>query len=109
MLALMQLGWGLTARNLAVSAASEGARRAALAGAELESGAARTRELLAGTPLVPAGSEVLAQTIPGESGWPTVRIEVRGSLPVLGPWGPAGTLHVAGHAPVEPELPGGVP
>ena len=103
LLALFQLGWALNARNVAVSAAGEGARRAALAGAHVDDGRARTERVLDASPLSPSDVRVTAAVADDPDGrGRVVLVEVEGPLPVLGTWGPAGTLRASGQATAEP-------
>lgn len=103
LLALFQLGWALGARNVAVAAAGEGARRAALAGAHVDDGRARAERVLRASPLAPSDVEVTARVADDADGrGRVVHVEVEGPLPILGAWGPAGMLHVSGHAMAEP-------
>lgn len=93
-LGLLQLAFALHTRNVAVDAASEGARRASLLGATLAEGADRTSQLL-NTAL---GSDVSRDVRVFETavdGQPVVRVEVDATLPLLGPFGFANTLHVS--------------
>lgn len=96
-LALLQLGFALHVRNLATDAAGEGARRAALFGASEADGVARTLDLL-------AQAGISAQVTPGVGGYAgreVVTMTVSTSLPILGPWGPSGSLEVVGRAVKE--------
>jgi len=100
MLALVQLGMALHIRNSLVSAAAEGARYAASADREPADGADYARTLI-------------EQTLPGEfagdiyagyedvEGVPTIVVEVRAELPIVGWVGPADALVVQGHAMEE--------
>ena len=99
-LALIQLGVALHMRNTLIAAAAEGARYAAAENREPTEGAEYTTDLI-------------QQTLPGRfagevsagyedvDGVPTVVVEVRTQLPVLGWLGPAESLVVRGHAMEE--------
>ncbi|WP_371163766.1 TadE/TadG family type IV pilus assembly protein [Buchananella felis] len=96
-LALLQLGFALHVRNLATDAAGEGARRAALFGASEADGVARTTDLL-------QQSGINGWVTPGVgnyAGRDVVTMTVTTSLPILGPWGPSGSLVVVGRAVKE--------
>lgn len=96
-LALLQLAYALHIRNVTVDAASEGARRAALAYSTLEDGAERTRTLIASA----LGDSTSAQIEVSQrvvSGHRQVTVTVVGAVPVLGPWGLPGTLQVKAHS-----------
>ena len=99
-LALVQLGVALHIRNSLVSAAAEGARYAASSDRDPADGADYARSLI-------------EQTLPGEfagdisagyedvEGVPTIVVEVRTELPLVGWIGPADALVVQGHAMEE--------
>lgn len=96
-LALVQLGLTLHVRNTLVAAAAEGARYGANADRTPEDGADRTREVIA---------ESLSQRFVGEvtagyadlDGVPTIYVEVRTTLPLVGWLGPPRALVARGHA-----------
>lgn len=96
-LGVVQLGLALHVRTTLVAAAAEGARYAANADRDPAEGAERTRELIresfgdALAPQVDAGFEQVA-------GSPTVVVEVRARLPLVGLLGPGSSLVVRGHA-----------
>lgn len=92
-LALMQLAFALHVRNLAVDAASEGARRATMADANLAAGQRRTEELLQASLGNLRRHRVRISEVE-DSGMRLVRVEVDSSLPVLGPFGLPHTLKV---------------
>lgn len=99
-LALVQLGMALHIRNSLVAAAAEGARYAASSDRDPVDGAEYTRRLI-------------EQTLPGEfagdvtagyedvQGVPTIVVEIRTDLPVVGWIGPSDALVVQGHAMEE--------
>jgi Flp pilus assembly protein TadG len=100
-LTVLQLGLVLHVRNTALDAASEGARFAALAGAGLSTGRARTEELLA----VALGSAYAADVSAkygDAAGQRTVVLSVRAPLPLVGLIGLPDGLEVTGRAAVEP-------
>lgn len=108
-LGVLQLAFALHVRNLAVSAAGEGARAAALAGADDDAALALVHAeldtvLSAGVPRrVTLRREPLGALAPGlrQPGQQVV-VTVTTVLPLLGPWGPEAGLTVTGRAVVEP-------
>ncbi|MDO5080720.1 TadE/TadG family type IV pilus assembly protein [Buchananella hordeovulneris] len=108
-LGALQLAFALHVRNLTVSAAGEGARAAALAGADDAAALSRVHAeldaaLAAGVPRqVTLRRENLGSALPG-AGQAThqVVVTITTVLPVVGPWGPARGLTVSGRALVEP-------
>lgn len=103
-LALLQLAFALHTRNLAISSAGEGARRAALSGGSVEEGVARTNTLLDASLGSTTPRRITVST--GERrGVRTVEVTVRTTLPVLVTWGPSDWLTVRGRSAVE--VPGG--
>lgn len=99
-LALLQLGLALHVRNTLLASAAEGARYAANADRDPAQGAELTRRLIRGSLADRFANGVSAgtQTV---DGLPTVYVEVRTTLPVLGLLGPARGLTVRGHAVEE--------
>lgn len=99
-LGVLQLALALHIRNTVQDAAAEGARVAALAGATLDDGAQRTRELItlgigAGyAENVSAGYTVVAELR-------SIEVRVIAPLPLIGLFGIASGLEVTGHAAVE--------
>ena len=96
-LSVLQLGFALHVRNTLTAAAADGARYGSAAGRGPAAAVDRTRELV-GLGLAPSYA---ADVVAGEelvAGVPTVVVDVRADLPVLGPWGPSGVLHVRAHA-----------
>jgi len=104
-LMILQLAFALHTRNLAISAAGEGARRAALVGGDAAEavdrtdvlidhylGAARPREIHVGTEQSAAG------------GRDTIVVTVRTALPLLVAWGPQWLIV---HGRSVAEVPGG--
>lgn len=96
-LAILQLALVLYVRNTLVAAAAEGARYAANADRDPADGAARTRYLAA----VSLGSR-FADDIRVDravvDGVPTIVVEIRATLPLIGLAGPSRALVVHGHA-----------
>lgn len=95
--AILQFGLIIHVRNTLIDAASAGARYGALADRTPEDGAARTRELLAGS--IPGGAEAeVSAGLVGGSGSTMVRVSVRTQMPMVGfLTGPVG-LEADGHA-----------
>lgn len=98
-LAVLQLTLALYVRTTVTSAAAEGARAAALAGANLEAGARRTRALLGQTM---AGDTVRSVSAQREvrDGLLVVTVGVETNLPLVGLLGPT-VMHLDGHALAE--------
>jgi Flp pilus assembly protein TadG len=96
-LGLLQLGLALHVRNTLTAAAAEGARYAANADRSPADGVARTRDVIADTLSVSLGDDVHAGH-EDVAGVPTVYVEVRATLPVVGLLGPPRGLVVRGHA-----------
>lgn len=96
-LGVLQVALVLYVRNTLASAASEGARYAAVLGHTDADGVARTRAQLSG-----AVSDKYAEDIDASptsiDGAPAVQVTVRARVPALGLGGPAVTLTVTGHA-----------
>lgn len=96
-LAVLQLGLALHVRNTLVASAAEGARYAANADRNPAEGAAVTRRLIRASL-----NDDLADDVRGGfetvAGLPTVFVEVRASVPLVGLLGPSRTLVVRGHA-----------
>ncbi|MDO4665160.1 MAG: pilus assembly protein [Actinomycetaceae bacterium] len=97
-LGLIQLGLALHVRAIGVDAAGEGARRMALYGASVADGRARFVEMMrAGAPGVRISSTKFSET-KLQNGMRAVKMEAQIVLPLLGPWGIPGGLHVSGRA-----------
>jgi Tfp pilus assembly protein PilX len=100
-LGLLQMAFVLHSRNVAIDAASEAARRAALLGASIEDGEARANALLNGTlGTDDSRSITVYETI--RLGEPIVVAEVAMTLPILGPLGFSQSLVVSASAWKEP-------
>jgi Flp pilus assembly protein TadG len=94
-LGVIQLAAALHVRNMAISAASEGARLAAAHDRGLAEGEARTRDLLESSiGDVSATVEASTSTVFGAD---AVLMEVELPVPVFGLWG-VGSMHVRAHA-----------
>lgn len=100
-LGVLQVGFALHVRNTLIACAAEGARYAANADRTPEDGAERTRELVAAALGDEYAADVTA-SLDSTGGITTVVVEVRATLPVLGPLGPSTSLVVRGHALEEP-------
>ncbi len=101
--ALLQLSLVLHVRNTLSAAAAEGARRAAVSGATLAEGRARTTEQILGSLNEKyAAGVVIKDTSIG--GVPAVEVRIRAEVPALGLGGPAIAFTVSGTA-VREEAP----
>lgn len=104
-LVVLQLALAMHIRNSLVAAAGEGARAAAATDRDPADGAEHTRRLIRATLPDVYGADVTA----GHEyvgGVPTVVVEVRAPLPVLGWIGPGDRLVVRGHALEESSVVG---
>ena len=99
-LSVLQLGLVLHVRNTALDAASEGARFAALADADLARGRARAEELLT-TALGPSYAGGVTAAYGDADGQPTVVMSVQVPLPLVGMIGLPDGLEVTGRAALE--------
>ena len=99
-LAVLQLALVLHVRNTLVASAAEGARFAANADRGPDDGAVQAREIIA-TALSASFAEQVSAGMEVLDGLPTVYVEVRARLPLVGLLGPAGSLVVRGHALAE--------
>jgi Flp pilus assembly protein TadG len=97
-MAVVQLVLTMHVRSTMIAAAAEGARAAALAGAQPQAGEVRTREVLAEA-LGTQTAQIQASRI-RIAGAPAIRVQVTGNLPLFGLVGPQ-VLTVEGHAFVE--------
>lgn len=99
-LAVVQLTLILHVRNVLVDAAASGARYGSLADRTPDDARFRTADLIAGT----VGAEYAGNVSVGRAvsaGVPTLEVRVVAPLPVVGLMGPAGTMEVSGHAPLQ--------
>lgn len=98
-LGVVQVGVALHVRSTITSAAAEGARVAAVSGADIAAGARRTRQALSSSLADGVVDTVVARRTTA-GGVATIDVEVRARLPLLGLLGPS-ALVVHGHALVE--------
>jgi Flp pilus assembly protein TadG len=103
--AVLQLALALHIRNTLVAAASEGARMAAATNRSPADGAAHTSRLIRAT-LPDTYADDVTGGFEDVGGVPTVVIEVRAQLPMLGWLGPPDRLVVRGHALEESSVVG---
>lgn len=99
-LAVLQLALAVYVRNVVHDAAVEGAYYASLADTSLDEGRARTQEMISRA----VGAGFAQDVAIGESedlGYPTVRVRVRATLPVIGLLGVPQAMEVEADAPVE--------
>ncbi len=96
-LAIVQLALALYVRNTLVAAAAEGARYAANADRDVADGEARTRQLVSASLGDGFAGDIRAGRVMVD-GVPTVVVEVRATLPLVGLAGPDRLLVVRGHA-----------
>jgi Flp pilus assembly protein TadG len=96
---VVQVVLALHVRTTLTSAAAEGARVGALAGASPAAARARVHEVLEGTVSASSVTEVRARRVV-VAGVPTMETTVSARLPLLGLLGPE-SLTVQGHAVVE--------
>lgn len=96
-LAVVQVTFALHVRALVVDSAAEGARVAARADRDLDAGEQRTRDLLVASLSERYAHDVVARRTTLD-GLPVVEVTVHAPLPVVGPFGPSGSLTARGHA-----------
>jgi Flp pilus assembly protein TadG len=96
-LAILQLGLALHVRNTLTASAAEGARYAANADREPGDGVAVTRQLIRDS-LADSFASDVTSGVETVDGVPTVYVEVRARLPVVGLLGPPRGIVVRGHA-----------
>ncbi|MFF2387271.1 TadE/TadG family type IV pilus assembly protein [Agromyces sp. NPDC058104] len=99
-LAVVQLALALHVRNTVLDAAAEGARYAALAGADEADGVQRTRELITAAISADYAQDVSAVRSRLD-GVPIVAVTVRATMPVVGLLGVEHGMEVTGRAAVE--------
>lgn len=99
-LAVVQLALALHVRNTVLDAAAEGARYAALAGADDADGVQRTRELITAAISAEYAHDVSVARS-NLDGVPVVAVTVRATMPVVGLLGVDHGMEVTGHAAVE--------
>lgn len=95
---VLQVGLFLHVRSIAATAAAEGARRAAMAGASASAGVAETRRILG--PQGPARGAVVTASRVSVSGLPMIVVRVRMRVPLAG-WIAPVTVQVTGHSVLE--------
>jgi hypothetical protein len=100
-LGVVQLATVVHVRNTLIDCAGEGARFAALADGDLESGAQRARALIVAD-LSAAYAEDVTVRRAQVDGVDTVEVRVRAPLPVIGLVGVGRVITVTGHAVAEP-------
>ena len=98
-LAMLQIGFALHMRNMAISAAGEGARRGGLLGGDEAEAIARTDEILSSLVGASRDARISASRSQGPDGQ-VLTVEVRTALPILVNLGPQ-WLHVRGTSIVE--------
>lgn len=98
--ALFQLSLVLHVRNTLSSAAAEGARRAAVAGAVPTDGTAKAREQIMGS-LNEKFTQDIAIRHTTIAGVPAYEVVIRAKVPALGIGGPAITVSASGNAIIE--------
>lgn len=99
-LAVVQLALVLHVRNVLVDAAASGARYGTLGDRTPADARQRATDLITGT----VGAEYAARVAVGQSenlGVRTLEVRVVAPIPVIGLIGPAGTMEVVGHAPLQ--------
>ena len=101
--ALLQLALGLHVRNVLTDAAGEGARRAALVGGT-EAEARQRVQTLSEAALRRGYVDTISVARVPSGDLSIVEVTVTAPFPVLGLFGPAGTLTVKGHAVDESSL-----
>jgi hypothetical protein len=95
---VFQLALVLYVRNALVSDASEGARLGARAGASLDEGASRTRDLITRDLDGGYAQGVTASRRTTSAGVQVVEVTVSAPVPVVGLVGPTGVMTVTGRA-----------
>ena len=98
-LGVLQIALALHVRATLTSAAAQGARAAALAGADPGSGVRRARYLLSQNIAASVVTGVTARRTTVD-GLPVIAVQIDANLPVIGLLGPSG-MTVVGHALVE--------
>ena len=101
--ALLQVALGVYARNVLTDAAGDGARRAALVGGTVAEARQRVRVLTDAALWRGYVDTVTVSRVPSGD-LRIVEVTVTAPFPVLGLFGPGGTLRVTGHAIDESSL-----
>jgi hypothetical protein len=99
-LALIQLALTLHVRNVLIDCAVTGARFGALSDRDPQAGAEKARSLIA-EELTAGYAEKVSARLVELDGIPTVEVEVRAPVPVLGLIGVGRSVAVTGHAMAE--------
>jgi Flp pilus assembly protein TadG len=99
-LGVVQVAFALHVHSLVIDAAAEGARIAARADRAQGDGVDRTRDLITSSLSAGYARDISAATIQ-RGGIAVVEVTVRAPLPVVGLFGPRGTMTVTGHALLE--------
>lgn len=99
-LTVLQLGFAMYVRAVAIDAAAEGARYAGLVGGDLQSGETRAREVLERS-LSPDYAQHVRANYTEYLGVPAVEVVVVAPLPLIGLVGLPDSMEVKGHAPRE--------
>jgi hypothetical protein len=97
---LLQVAMVLHVRNVLIDCATEGARYGALADRDADSGADRTRELIAADLSVRYAQAVTSE-VTDEGGVQVLEVRVTAPLPVAGLFGIGRVLTVSGHSVLE--------
>lgn len=107
-MAIFQIGLALYVRNTLISSASEGARYAGRAGSSPAEGVDRTSALITSS-LNPSYAQRISAREVNVGGVRAVEVTVTAPLPVLGLFGPSGSMTVSGRAFVEDQITGAAP
>lgn len=97
----LQIIFALHVRNVLIDSASHGARYGTLADRGPADAVQRSTELITNTVGARFAGDVSASPATVD-GIPTLEITVVAPLPIVGPFGPPGTLEVTGHAVQSP-------
>lgn len=96
-MALVQLALALHVRNILMDSAAEGARYGAVSGAGPQDAVSRTRYLI-GLALSPSYASNVTASTADRDGVPTVRVDVRATLPLVALTGIGPTVTLSAHA-----------
>lgn len=97
---VLQIAFALYAKNIMIDAASAGSRYGTLLDRSEADGRARTQEILAGT-LPDVYETSVSSSVVNVNGVQALEIRVKGTLPVVGPFGFDQGIEVTGHAIVQ--------
>lgn len=95
--AIAHIALVLHVRNTMVAAASDGARSAASLGAGPADATARSREVIR-TTLADRFADSVVARVSHVDGVAAIEVQIKGSVPPLGLWGPAVEVEATGHA-----------